>query len=61
MIPMKTCFKVDIMENLMKTCPRCGKDSLAKELLPNGRYRIKCTTCGLVRGDLPPDTKKGVV
>ncbi|MFO8050419.1 MAG: hypothetical protein R6V01_01815 [Thermoplasmatota archaeon] len=42
-------------------CPRCGKKGLIKKDLGNGKYTIVCPHCGLERGELPPDSKRGVV
>jgi uncharacterized protein (DUF983 family) len=48
-------------QGLDTLCPRCGKNTLIRKELENGRYVIVCTSCGLMRGELPPDEKKGVV
>jgi ribosomal protein L37AE/L43A len=44
-----------------KTCPRCQKDTLKKIDLGNGKYSWVCDNCGLKRGEMKPDKKKGVV
>jgi transcription elongation factor Elf1 len=48
-------------EKLDTVCPRCGRKTLIRKDKGNGKYEIICTACGLVRGELPPDDKRGVV
>jgi transcription elongation factor Elf1 len=44
-----------------KTCPRCQRLTLQKVRLENGKYTMICDHCGLKRGEMKPDNKKGVV
>jgi len=49
------------MEDFNRTCPRCGKEGLVRKQIDNEHYTIECKYCGLKRGILKPDSKKGVV
>lgn len=51
----------EMEEKVEGSCPSCGKDTLVRRVLPDGKYVIVCSACGLERGRLPPDDKKGVV
>lgn len=44
-----------------KECPGCLNNTLIKKDLPDGRYVLVCTKCGLRRGPFKPDKGKGVV
>jgi uncharacterized protein (DUF983 family) len=50
-----------MVEELDTLCPVCGNRTLVKMYLPDGKYTIVCKTCGMKRGELEPDDKKGVV
>ncbi|MDG6220659.1 MAG: hypothetical protein QCI38_04335 [Candidatus Thermoplasmatota archaeon] len=44
-----------------KVCPNCGKRTMEKQKLPDGRYTWFCVLCGIRRGVLEEDSKRGVV
>jgi transcription elongation factor Elf1 len=44
-----------------KLCPHCGKRTMVKKKLANGKFTWVCTVCGLQRGEFKEDKKKGVV
>ncbi|NIP36479.1 MAG: hypothetical protein GWN39_16140 [Thermoplasmata archaeon] len=49
------------MEETKRLCPNCGTRTMVNKRLLNGRYTLKCETCGLERGEFKPDTHRGVV
>lgn len=42
-------------------CPKCGKRTMKKVPVENNRFMWICEECGISRGPLKPDKKKGVV
>ncbi|MGA1822425.1 MAG: hypothetical protein ACMUIG_07855 [Thermoplasmatota archaeon] len=50
-----------MVEESLKKCPGCMRKTLGKKMMKNGKYTWICSSCGLTRGVMKPDKKKGVV